>query len=453
MELEMEKAIEKLEELAKEQEELSEETNEEDINEEKQEELEQKQEEINEKFDDIKEQMENIEQKNEELENPKDMEDQEERMEDIDNKLDDSQQQMQQQQNKKASKSQKDAAKKMKEMAESMAMQMESAQMEQMEEDMEALRQLLENLVTISFDQEGLMDNFNITNINTPRYVDLVQGQYKLKDDFKLVEDSLQALSKRVFQIETFITEKVTEIKSNMRQSLTDLEERKKLEAGEHQQRSMKNVNDLALMLSEVMEQMQQQMSGMMAGNQMCNKPGGKGGKSGNVPMDKISNAQGELNKQMKRMKDAMKKGEGGSSKEFAQMAARQAALRKALKGKQDGMQQRGKGSKDLQDIIEEMDKVETDLVNKQLSNDLLKRQQDILTRLLEADKAEREREYDKKRKAESGIDKDRKMPPSLEEYIKKRESEIDMYKAVSPALKPYYKFLVEEYFKSLKKQ
>jgi len=44
-------------------------------------------------------------------------------------------------------------------------------------------------------------------------------------------------------------------------------------------------------------------------------------------------------------------------------------------------------------------------------------------------------------------------MPPSLEEYIKKRESEIDMYKAVSPALKPYYKFLVEEYFKSLKKQ
>jgi len=42
-------------------------------------------------------------------------------------------------------------------------------------------------------------------------------------------------------------------------------------------------------------------------------------------------------------------------------------------------------------------------------------------------------------------------MPPSLEEYIKKRESEIDMYKAVSPDLKPYYKFLVEEYFKSLK--
>ena len=42
-------------------------------------------------------------------------------------------------------------------------------------------------------------------------------------------------------------------------------------------------------------------------------------------------------------------------------------------------------------------------------------------------------------------------MPPSLEEYIKKREAEIEMFKTVSPSLRPYYKMLVEEYFKSLK--
>ena len=42
-------------------------------------------------------------------------------------------------------------------------------------------------------------------------------------------------------------------------------------------------------------------------------------------------------------------------------------------------------------------------------------------------------------------------MPPSLEEYLKKREAEIDLYKSVSPSLRPYYKMLVEEYFNSLK--
>jgi hypothetical protein len=82
-------------------------------------------------------------------------------------------------------------------------------------------------------------------------------------------------------------------------------------------------LNDLALMLSEVMNQMQQQMSSMMPGSQMCNKPGGNGGgKSGRVPMDKITKGQGELNGDMQKMGEQLKKeGPGKMSKEFAQMA------------------------------------------------------------------------------------------------------------------------------------
>ncbi|MCB0578287.1 MAG: DUF4175 domain-containing protein [Phaeodactylibacter sp.] len=448
LEQEMQQTIDKLEELAKEQEQLSEETEQGGKDQEK---LEEKQEEIDEKFQEIKEKMEEIEEKNQELEQPRELGDREEQMEDIQQDIDQSQQQLQQNQNNKASQSQKKASQKMKDMAEAMSMMMEAGEMEQMEEDIQALRQLLENLVGLSFDQEELIDKFNASDINTPRYVELVQEQFKLKDDFRLVEDSLQALSKRVFQIESFITEKVTEVKDNMKQSLEDLEERRKLQASDHQQRAMKNVNDLALMLSEVMNQMQQQMSGMMAGNQMCNKPGGQG-QSGKVPKDKLSQGQQSLNEQMKQMKERMEKGMGqGTSKEFAEMAARQAAMRKALKEKQKQLQEQGKGSKELQEIIDQMDKSEEDLVNKRLTNEMMKRQQDILTRLLEHEKAERQREYDEQRKAEQATQQERRIPPSLEEYIKKREAEVEMYKAVSPALKPYYKSLVEQYLKSLK--
>ncbi len=450
VEAEMEKAIEKLEELAEEQEQLSEETKD---GEKPQEELEKEQEEINEEFEKIQEKMEEIEKKNEELERPNDLGDHEEEMEDIEQDLNESQEQLQQEQNQKASESQKKAAQKMKDMANSMQMEMQSGQAQQMEEDMEALRQLLENLIGMSFDQEDLIDDIAESNINTPRYVDLVQDQYKLKDDFKLIEDSLQALSKRIFQIESFVTEKVTEIKSNMNDGLEELEERHKPQAANHQQYTMKNVNDLALMLSEVMNQMQQQMSSMMSGSQMCNKPGGQGGKKGKVPMDKMTKGQEQLNKDMQKMKEGLQKGQGGSSKEFAQMAKRQAALQKALRDLQKAKQEQGKGSQELQKIIDEMNKVETDLVNKNLTNEMMKRQEEILSRLLKAEQAEREREYDEKRKAEKATFKERKLPPSIEEYIKKREAEIEMYKAVSPSLKPYYKFLVEEYFKSLKKQ
>lgn len=447
LEQELNETIDELNKLAEEQKELSEKTEEEKG---AQEELKKEQEEINEKFDKIEEKMEEIEKKNEELESPKEMEDKKEEMEDIKKDLNDSQQQLQQQQNKKASKAQKSASEKMKEMANQMAMEMQSGEMEQMEEDMKSLRQLLENLVGLSFDQEDLIKNFSAVEINTPKYVSLVQQQFKLQDDFRLVEDSLQALSKRVFQIESFVTEKVSDIKENMRESLKELEERQKLQAGEHQQRGMKNINDLALMLSEVMNQMQQQMSGMMSGDQMCTNPN-PNGKGGKKPSDKISQGQQDLNEQMKKMKEGLQKGKGGTSKEFAQMAAKQAALRKALREKQQELQKKGQGNKELQDIMDQMDKVEIDLVNKRLNNETLKRQQDIMTRLLEHEKAERERGLDEQRKAETATQKERKMPPSLEEYIKKREAEIEQYKTVSPALKPYYKQLVEDYFKTLK--
>ncbi|HPH18734.1 MAG TPA: hypothetical protein PLE32_08155, partial [Haliscomenobacter sp.] len=109
------------------------------------------------------------------------------------------------------------------------------------------------------------------------------------------------------------------------------------------------------------------------------------------------------------------------------------------------------KGSKETQDIIDQMDRTETELVNKKLSNETLKRQQDIMTRLLEHEKAERERELDEKRKSDSAQNFERTTPPALQEYLKKRRSEVETYKTVSPALKPYYKSLVEEYFKTLK--
>lgn len=469
-EFEMQKTIDKLNELAEEQEKLAEETEKADQNDsqqskeeqkQEQENLEKKQEELNKKMEDISKKMEDLKKKNEELQNKKDFDQKKEEQEDIKQDQKDSKQGIQQQQNQKASRKQKSASKKMKEMAESMAMQMQGQQQEQMEEDMKALRQLLENIVTLSFEQEEVMDNFQPVEINTPRYVGLVQQQKKIQDDFKIVEDSLYALAKRVAQMETFITEKVGEIKDNMRKGIDHLEERQKPNAGEQQQRAMKNLNDLALMLSEVMQQMQMQMASGMPGNQQCSNPGGTGGgKGGKEPKDKpASEGQKELNEGMQKMGKGKegKDGEGGeggenpTSKEFAQMAARQAAIRKQLEAKQKALKEQGKGDKELQELIDQMNKVEKELVNKRLSNELLKRQQDILTRLLEHERAERQRDQDNRRKSESAEDKERKMPPSLEEYIKKREAEIEQFKTVNPSLKPYYKNLVEEYYKSLK--
>lgn len=333
-----------------------------------------------------------------------------------------------------------------------MSAAMMGQQMEGMQEDLEAIRQLLENIVDLSFDQERLIDEFGSATVNTPKYVDLVQEQFQLENDFGLVRDSLLALAKRNFSIESFITEKVADIRRELDQSIDQLEERRKPQAAANQQRAMTGLNDLALMLSESMQNMQQQMAGMMSGNQQCQNPGsgqGQGNKPSNNPG---SQAQQNLNGAMERMRQQMENGEGGSSREFAEMAARQAALRRALEQAQQEGRERGEGMNgELQELIEQMDQAEEDLVNKRLTHEMMMRQQEILNRMLEYEKAERQQDMDEQRQAETAEQRRRQLPPDLEEYIRQREAEVDMFKRVNPRLNPYFQGLVDQYFQALR--
>lgn len=451
VEKELKEQMEKLEELAEKQEKLADET---EKKEELKEEDQKEQEELTDELEKLKEEMKETEEKNQELERPKETpKDSEEKMDDIQQDMEQSEQEMEQQDSKGAIQKQKSAAKKMQQMAGAMQAAMQGGEEEQAEEDIKAVRQLLENLVDMSFDQEDLINDFGVTKTTTPKYVDLIQHQFRLKNDFVMIEDSLVALAKRNDQIESYVLDKVGEVKIHLDQSLEGLEERQTSQGIASQRTTMTNVNDLALMLNESLQNMQSAMSAGMPGSQMCNKPGGKGkGKSGKVPMDKITEGQQGVEEQLGKMMDGKKSGKGNSSKDFAKAAAKQAAMRKALEemAKQKGEQ--GQNTKELQEIIDQMNKIEEDLVNKRLDGELLKRQQEIKTRLLEAEKAERQREWDNKRKADVGKDKKRDLPHSLQAYLKKREAEIEMYQKVSPALRPYYKYLVDEYYRELKR-
>jgi len=463
--------IEQLEELAKEQEELAQKTEKE---EQKPEELEKEQKTLNEQLEELDKKMDELLKKNEELKRPEKIEDNQKEMDDAKQEQKEAKESLSKKDSKKASKKQKSAANKMKEMANKMKQGKESGEMEQMEEDLKTIRQLLENLVGLSFAQEQTKKEVENTSVHTPRFVELAQQQFKIKDDFKLVEDSLQALALRQFQLESIINEKVSDVKSNIQFSLEEMEERRN-SASEYQHRTMKSLNDLALLLAEAMQNMQEQMASNMPGSQSCDKPGkgkgeGKGkGKGKGDPKDKMSEGQKDVNEIMKQLKDRLDKqakekgkeggkdkpgggGGGGmdpsNSKEFAQLAAKQAAVREALRKLQKEKQEQGKGDKALDALMDEMNKAEIDLVNKKLNTEMLKRQEQILSRLLEHEKAEREREQDEQREAEVARQQQPKMPPALEEYLKKRRAEVEQFRTVSPALKPYYKQLVEEYLK-----
>jgi hypothetical protein len=110
-----------------------------------------------------------------------------------------------------------------------------------------------------------------------------------------------------------------------------------------------------------------------------------------------------------------------------------------------------GKGSLgNLNKTLQQMEQNETELVNKRITAEMLKRQQEITVRLLEAEKAQRERDEKPERESNTGKELERKMPPSLENYLKQQKSISDIYKTVPPTLKPFYKSVSEKYFKKL---
>ena len=457
-ELELEKklneTIDKLNELAKKEQELGEKTDKEKG---KNEDLVKEQEELKKEFDELKKDLKDIDEKNQDLESPMELSKQEEKQEEVDQNMEDAKQKQGKGKNKDAAESMKEAAQKLKEMAEKMQQEMEASQEEQQEEDYNNLRQILENLVQLSFDQEKVLDGFKENKRYSPKYIELRQRQRKIKDETKMVEDSLLALSKRNIQIKSFVNEEVARVNDNLDKSLKYLGERYTNNAIVHQQYAMTGYNNLALMLAESLKKMQEQMKAQKQNKgkpkSECKKPGGgkpKPGKGKKPNASAIKKLQSELAKQMKQLQEGQKKGQGKpGSKEFAEMAAQQAAIRKKLQELGSKLQKEGQGGSlgDIKKTEDLMDQLEEDLYNKRLNSQTFQKLNQIEIKLSEHERAEREQEQDNKRTSNEATEQERELPPSIKKYLEQKKKETELLRSVSPELQPYYQKKVKEYF------
>ncbi len=449
----LEDNINKLNELAKKEDDLSKKSEEKNAD---SKDLKEKQDDLSKQFDDFKKDMNDLEKKNEALEKPNDLEKTEQEQKDIQSDMENSEKELSEGKNGKAAKSQKKASEKMQALSQKMSKMKQDMEEEQEAEDEEALRALLENLLHLSFDQEKLMQELKTMDVNNPQYLKVSQQQRKLKDDAKMIEDSLFALSKRVIQIQSKVNQEIADINQNIEASLDNLEDRLVPQARSRQQFVMTSVNDLALLLSEALDQMQQAQS---AKDGSCKKPGKGKPKSASA----LRKMQEELNKNMKKMMESMKdgskpggkKGQGqqGMSEQLAKMAAQQEYIRNELH--RMDMEENKDGKKalgDLQKIQKKMEESENDIVNRMISEQTLKRQEEILTRLLESEKAERERDQDEQRKSEEAKNNVHRNPSEFEEYKRLKLKEMELLKTVPPALNSYYKKKVNDYFQTIEK-
>ena len=342
-----------------------------------------------------------------------------------------------------ASESQQNASDKMQEMSDKLSDMQMSMQMQQDQENLENLRELLENLLTLSFDQEDLRDEVKNLKYGDPALREKSQNQKKLQDDMILVKDSLESLANRVFEIQKLVLDESKSITENMEKSQVFFRNKQIPMVAFHQQTAMTSINNLANMLSDVMSQMQQQMMNAKPGQGMCTKPG----MVAKPDMKGLSEQQQKLNQMMQEM---MKPGQMDGDK-LSEMAAQQEAIRQRLQELHEQIRKDGgKALGDMDKVAGDMKQTETELINKQLTHETMIRQQQILSRMLQADKSVRERDLDDQRESKTGRIDERKSPEQLtaEEYKNKIRQEL--LKSNKLEYSSDFIILIEQYYKKL---
>ena len=362
-----------------------------------------------------------------------------EELEELENSEQQSKQSLEQGNPKKSSGEQKKSLKQMQQMQQQLQGIQSSMEMEIDTQNLESLRQIVHGLIKLSYDQENLMKEFNIIQQSDPKYVQLSQLQLKLQDDAKVLEDSLLALSKKDPFMGSIVTREIGDLNDHVMKAVENMKERRKGNAGVEMQFSMTNINNLALMLNDHFDMMMNMMS-----NSMPSKGKGKKGKS----MPSLGKMQQEINDKIEQLKNGQKTGRQ-YSEELARMAAEQARIRKALQEMQEKVKKEG-GQIPGNDIEKKMEQTELDLVNKQITEQTIRRQKEILTRLLETEKSMREQNLDEERKGETAKEYTKEIPRAFEEYLRSKEKEVELLKSLPPKLFPYYKKEVNEYFKRI---
>ncbi|MDX1761648.1 MAG: DUF4175 family protein [Christiangramia sp.] len=400
-----------------------------------------KQEELNQEFQDFRKEMDELEKENEKLKQPQDLDREEVDEESIEKDQKEATDQLKQENKSDAKKKQKDAAKKMQEMSKQMQQSAMMQNQEQMQEDSDMLRQILDNLILFSFEQEDLLNNFKRLDQSNPGYAKRLKEQSNLRENFRHVDDSLYALAMRNPMVNEMVTNKLTNIEFDIEKAIERLSENEIPQGTSSQQYVVTGANDLANLLDKVLSSMQQMMANPQAGN-------GKGDQEFQL-QDIIKEQQKLMDKMKESSEGDLKKEEGkepgegeGQSGELYEIYKEQQMLRMQMEKmlEENGMKP---GNKAVEDMI----KIEEQLLDKGFDPETVKRMQQLQYELLKFEKALKLQGTDDKRKSEiNRIDYQNSLKnqiDSAKEYFNSTEI---LNRQILP-LRQIYREKVKDYF------
>lgn len=338
----------------------------------------------------------------------------------------------------------------MQEQLESMSQQMQSMSSEmqsgQEQANISGLRRILDDVLTLSEEQERLGDETSALPSRSPALRPIAQEQVELASGLATVADSIRAISRKIPQLDHAIQTMTNDALREMGQATDRLAELQPGPASGHQKTAMTHLNELALMLSELLDQMQNSGSGSGSGMSMQQMM---------QQMQQMGQQQQGLSDQMQQMLNNMagERLSQSQAERMRQAAAQQEAIRQQLQE----MLREGGGNLDaqtrsaLQRAVEEMRDAAREMRQGTITRETLPRQQNIVQRLLEAERSANQRGREERREGQTGQERDGNRPDRLNlNQIPTERLRRDLIRALESGYAPDYQDLIKRYFDRL---
>jgi hypothetical protein len=328
------------------------------------------------------------------------------------------------------------------EMADALKKAQQAMQNEQKMEIARKMQKAAEDLLYLSGRQENLLDSTK-TNMSTGDGLRrLASNQMQIATASSRIADNISELSKESVFINMALMNLLGISLSNMSSATDQLDKRFAPGAIQNEQFAMSNLNKTVYLLLD-------------ARQNAMNSGSGSGMQEMIQQMQKMSEMQAGINGQtMMQMPQPGMSMSYGQQQAMGQLAAQQEALRQKLQEMNEQFGKQGDMLGRLDQLGEEMKKVVDDMQRSQVNRETIKRQEGILTRLLDAQKSVNRREYSKKRQSESGEDIVRKSPLLPDDLANGKGELSEMIKkALEEQYPRQYDKLIKAYFKSFQSQ
>ncbi len=330
----------------------------------------------------------------------------------------------------------RDEAEQLAQMAQQMQQQMQS---NQAAKNIEMMERIIRGLIGVSGEQEGVV-------ASRVESRDLAKKQFDLVEVTESLAESLQALAKETFAIQT-------EQQGQLDAALEKMDRATRLYEQGNRRLAVHQGRESAGELNETIVAL------MKSHSQMCQGQGqGQGSQQMMQQMQGLSEAQQQLNESTRQMMERMAGQQRLSRTEeqrMAQMAAQQEMIRQGLSEMMETFEEARELMGDLDKVGADMESVQEALQQKNLDRPLVERQEQILSRLLDAQRSIRQREMSPTRESKTGTLAQRRSPADLPEHLLERERSLeeDVLRGTDDRYPAQYRRLVEEYFRALSRE